>query len=378
MHFRIDYAKAELAGIIDGLYERKKKNKPLTKKLVFIIGNGIHQVDNLLNDDEINKRAAKRHIKYGTPRYTRYKWQLFEYARYYTANYLPSYGHCCIWKLVNDGLCRDIITTNYDLFFDSIWKKYSRLRIKTNPVLTDGEYDWDCYYSHSVKNCFTRYWKIHGSLSHVVFNSKVGSRTPYIFALPRFTVSSNEPGITTAYQLKHSLPFLGYESEIYYRTNFKRGRLDSTFIPYIDWSFGNNRSLFQREISGARAALFNPRSLAAVVMVGFRGFYDSTIHPWNEELVENINHLLNSGYEKIYMAVHENQYAAIKEPSSMLMQRLDSLNHCWTYRSVQHFFYSFFSTFSKYFPISFVEDEYRHWKLYWFLVGKEKAHKGGP
>jgi hypothetical protein len=275
---------------------------------------------------------------------------------------------------MTDGVCSNLITTNYDLFFDTIWKKYPDF-IGTNPILDNHEYDWEGYYSsRKNKRC---YWKIHGSLSHVVFKSEKGSKNPYIFSLPRFAVSSNKPGIATAYRLKHTIPYLGYEAHVYTKTDFCQIRhLSPRFIPYIDWSFGNNRSLFNKEILGAKTVLSKPDSIAAIVLIGFRGFYDPKGHPWNEELYEDLIQLLDSGYNNIYMAVHAKQYAHRRDRESNLMQRLIKAKHCWGYRSIRDFFESVLAL-SMSFPLSLVEDEYLHWKMHWFLTGRERIYKGG-
>src|SRR4051812_24524515 len=111
---------AELGSIIDGLYDELRAGRSLRKRVVFIAGNGIRHVSNILNDDDLKRRAKPQHTR--TPSaWEAFKWRHFEFARFFTATALPSFAHCCIRQLVEDGLCRDVVTTNYDLFFDTIW-----------------------------------------------------------------------------------------------------------------------------------------------------------------------------------------------------------------------------------------------------------------
>jgi hypothetical protein len=113
----------DLSKIINSLYIEKSSGKSIDKKIIFIVGNGILQVCNILNDDEIIKEAAgkKKTLIKGTDEFINYKWKHFEAARYYSYYHRPSFAHYCIYLLAKDGLCQDIITTNYDLFFDAIW-----------------------------------------------------------------------------------------------------------------------------------------------------------------------------------------------------------------------------------------------------------------
>jgi hypothetical protein len=157
----------ELGRIIDRLYGQKLSGRRPAKRLVFLIGSGIRRVCNILNDGQVAIEAQRR--GYSTnPRsrsFQEFKWRLFEYARFHTANTLPTFAHACVSQMMVDGVCRDLITTNYDLFFDSIWEKHPDWGVKQNPLAKSGEFCWAGYYSARIAaRNKPRYWKIHGSL----------------------------------------------------------------------------------------------------------------------------------------------------------------------------------------------------------------------
>ena len=290
---------------------------------------------------------------------------------------MPSFTHCCIWKIVNDGLCDNVITTNYDMFFDSIWTKYPNLRVLMNPVLRRGEFNWEGYFSSASKTPATNYWKLHGSLSHIAFKFGGTGTKSHIFKLPRFMVSSNEPETKSYFSLKHSLPFLGYEAERHPKTHFYLTESqDDHFIPFIDWSFSNDRTPFEREIKWAQSKIKQVDSIAAILIIGFSGYFDPKRSPRNEEIVEGLNALLNSGFDKMFMVVSKKQYGRTKDPPYGLMRRLRRSGHCWKFEdSSDDFIEDFFLTYSDYFPFLSVRREFLKTWPRWFLVQPESIHR---
>ncbi|MCF8083471.1 MAG: SIR2 family protein [Deltaproteobacteria bacterium] len=280
--------------------------------------------------------------------------------------------------MVTDKICRDVITTNYDLFFDSVWAKYPDLNIVQNPVAHRDEFLWDGYYSYRQKaRGKPRYWKIHGSLSHVVFRAQTNLHNWQILRLPRFPISTNQPDLPKAFGAKCLAPFLGYESGIYPNTRFTHPyTLDPQFDPFIDWSYGSKRDLFRREIEGAKKVLKQRAQIAAVVIIGFRGYYNhkDPNDTWNEELVPILDGILNAGAPPVFMAIHEKQYAKIDEPTSQFMKRLENIDRCRSYKKVRHFLEALLYKYSKYFPYRSVGSEYAIWRTHWFLSMKEPKH----
>jgi hypothetical protein len=374
---------AQLGTVIDQVYDAKKRTgRSAKKKIVFLVGSGILHISNILNDDQIISEVAKRSriSKNPTSRsFQEFRWRLFEYARYYTANTLPTLAHACIYQMITDGVCRDVITTNYDLFFDSIWEKYPKLNIKKNPVCTTGEHNWDNYYScRRTLRGNARYWKIHGSLSHVVFRGKSLTAPYQIHQLPRFAISTNQPDLANKFGGETLAPFMGYEERQYPKTQFALpSSLNPQYEPFIDWTYGSKRACFEREIRAASHVLKDKQSVAAIVIIGFRGYFDekNPRNPWNEELVPVINKLIDDGNIPIFMALHRQQYNEINEPTSKLPKRLDSSGCCYVYDDVGAFITELVNRPNcKHFPFATCFNEYGIWMNHWFMVEGERVH----
>ncbi len=367
----------KISNIIDDLYREKEANNKLRKSVVFIVGNGIYPVNNILNDKSRNKIAKKKNIKLNLKedRY-QFKWHLFQYAKYYTENYMPSFSHFFIFQLLNDGICKNVITTNYDMYFDSIWNKNPTLKILQNPILSKQEYDWEGYYSSKSQKKDAAYWKIHGSLSHVIFKQKKLTEHKYIFKLPRFIVSSNSPTIQKTFRIERLLPCLDYEQKVFPNTMFNCNHKEyrKRFEPYIDWVFNNDRVLFKNEIQRALKILKKPSSIAAIILVGLSGFHSPTSHPWNEELVEELSGLHRNGFDKIFMAVHEKQFLKINGRNYGFMKKMYLDNKCWVYKETSDFINGILS-YSNKMRYSEFNDNYKKWQR-WYLAGKELQPSG--
>jgi len=369
----------DLGKVIDSIYASLLRGRVPKKKLLFLVGNGIREVSNILNDDQVAVLAKKRHHKPGTRAYREFKWRLFEYARYHTANTLPSRAHCYIHRMLADQACTDVITTNYDLFFDGIWLRCRDLAISTNPLAKSREYLWDGYYSPQTKSRHSRrYWKVHGSLSHGVFRNKKHPTDGHILvALPRCAIGTNEPTIATAYGLPTTCPFLGYEALEFPNTRFPNyHRVDATFQPFIDWTYENDRTLFKREISMATRILTNTENLAAIVLVGFRGYYNSTdlSDPWNEELVPALQALIKRGFDDVFMAVHEKQAAKMEDPTSELMADRFANKRGVSFADAGALMEELTRRYTKHFPYLTVDAEYEKWAKYYYLTLPERPH----
>lgn len=372
---------AELGGVIDQLYKQKLSGKIPRRRLVFLIGDGIRHVCSILNDGQITKEAAKRGISTNprTRGFQEFKWRLFEFARYYTANTLPTFAHACVNQMVVDGVCRDLVTTNYDLFFDSIWEKYPALGVRQNPVVGSEEYCWADYCSPRLAaRKKPRYWKIHGSLSHIVFQGRNHPAQRQIHRLPRFPISTNQPDLAKAFGMKSLAPYMGYEAGRFLRTQFAHPDfLQAQFEPFIDWSCGNKRSMFRREIRHASRIICEKRSVAAIVVIGFRGYHNEAnpADSRNEELVPVIDAILDEGDPPVFMAVHEKQYVQRHEPTSRLIRRLDRIGRCHPYNEVGMFMQKLLRPPNCHsFPFDTAWNEYKIWSNHWFLTMKEPAH----
>jgi hypothetical protein len=373
---------AQLGSIIDQLYREKQSGLISKRKIVFLVGSGIRHICNILNDDQIKKEITKRPYINKDPKsqsFQEFRWRLFEYARYYTANALPTFAHACIFQMIKDGLCRDLITTNYDLFFDAIWEKYPELGVKQNPVCNQGDYHWDGYYSYKKHpRGKPRYWKIHGSLSHIVFQGRNPSVKPQIHRLPRFACSTNQPDLAKYYGDKCLAPFMGFETSQYRLTKFTHPYLlQSQFEPFIDWTFGNKRSLFDCETRSASRILKDEKNVAAIVIIGFRGYYNDAdiIDPWNEELVPVLTKVLDAGKIEVFIALHKYQYQRSNEPTSGFARRLIKDSRCFVYDDVSKFIQALLNPPNCHlFPFETVKNEFDIWRNYWFINMKEQLH----
>jgi len=272
-----------------------------------------------------------------------------------------------------------MITTNYDMFFDSVWRKYPSMRIATNPVATKNEYLWDGYYSYksSSKNAKS-YWKIHGSLSHGVFNSAGAIHDAHLLvSLPRIAIPTNRPEIAAHYGIKTTSPFLGYEASANPDTDFPNHRnLESTFQPFIDWTYRNDRSRFHREIEAVKSILRKPDAFEAIILLGFRGYYDhaNPADPWNEELIPVLEDRIAAGFDDSCMAVHKAQFATLKEPGSAFLRDRHSRGRAAQFSDAGAMMRELLSRYSKRFPYNLVDAEHAKWANYYYLSSTEAIH----
>ena len=363
-----------LGRIIDGLIAQKRSGRLLNRWLVFVVGNGIDSVNNIIDDKALRLKAGGRYKT--TKSFEAFKWRHFEYARYYSSTSLPSYAHYCIYKLVETGVCRDVITTNYDMFFDSIWEHSPTMRVHQNPVAEADEHSWEGYFATRRRAATgVRYWKIHGSLSHVCFGGRRGG-PHHLYRLPRFAISANDDSLAQKYRIPTQAPFMGFEMAHYPRTTFaNQADLIGGFRPYIDWTWDSDRTRFRREIDGAKEVLSTPAKIAAIVLVGFSGYFNDhdPNDAWNEELVPVIRHLRANGFRDVYMAVHENQIARISRPTYGLMRELQREKRCWPFRVSGDLFGDLVTKFCRTFPCDYAETEYTKWK-HWYLSMVEADH----
>jgi hypothetical protein len=137
----------------------------------------------------------------------------------------------------------------------------------------------------------------------------------------------------------------------------------------------NNRTRFQREIESAKSVLRSPEKIAAVLLIGFSGYFDhhNLKDPWNEELVPEIQQLRADGFSNVYMAVHKAQADRIGRPAYRLMRELATEKRCSIYDVAGVFMADLLRDFSRKFPCDYAEAEYAKWKR-WYLPPGEASH----
>jgi hypothetical protein len=169
---------------------------------------------------------------------------------------------------------------------------------------------------------------------------------------------------------------MGYEAACYPHTRFAAlTDLSPGFSPFIDWTYNNDRSRFQREIVAAKNVLRDSAKIAALVLIGFSGYFNehNTSDPWNEELVPEIRRLHSRGFDKIFMAVHAAQARRAAAPTYGLMRDLMRENRWWSYNATNDFMTELLNGHSRRFPYNYAESEYTRWKR-WFSPRGEATH----
>ncbi len=328
--------KTVLSGISDlmsAMYETKAVANQ--KKLLFIIGDGLFPIKSIIHETRLLKDFQKIHGSLYTadsPEFIEYKWRIYEYARFYTANHHPTLAHSCVLQLARDGFVDSIVTTNYDMMIDSLLSKCPDLDIAKNPVLAQYEYPFEDYYSSSnMRENSVAYWKIHGSLDHVVFRKSDDLTKFHLHKLPRFPVSSNLTDEIGRTEPKLYIPYLGWERDFFVDTTFHDEReLDTVFSHHIDWNYNNDRRPFNREIESVKEILKSSDDLAGIVLLGFKGYYNTTNpnDPNNEEIVPLLLDIAEQSKTDIYMIVTRRQYSDPR-PVKPLIEELKRQSRCY-------------------------------------------------
>jgi hypothetical protein len=97
------------------------------------------------------------------------EWSYYELARFISANGLPPTYYYYIWLLCARGLTDCLITTNYDLYWDSIVDKVGGFGdpVFTRPVVNSGE----VIDQHPADPNAIVMWKLHGTLDVIRFET---------------------------------------------------------------------------------------------------------------------------------------------------------------------------------------------------------------
>ena len=150
-----------------------------------------------------------------------------------------------------------------------------------NPVLPNNTYDWDGHYSPatlSSKNNTVKFFKIHGSFSHVIFLGCKGSQ-PHIFKLPQFLTAFNIG--ETRKKLKTA--FYHFNINHYPKVGCKSSVNTGYYVHFIDWLI-NNRDAFEKELEFSISDIQDTTNVEMIISVGFTGRPDEELC---DELIEN-------------------------------------------------------------------------------------------
>lgn len=308
------------------------------RKLVFIIGNGFHPVDSILREEDfqaaVNKRYGKKAVaSWKRERFDQERWKYLEYTRFVTKNITPSLSYFLLNYVINERQVKAVITSNYDLYFNSIFDRTNKSpdAYCFNPAIGDGDYDWEGYYSKktAAKADAVRIFKIHGSLSHAVFRDcRRLNNQLHIFRLPSFIVGFDTGQIRRQYKVKYLHDYLGHVGikcgDI---TLIDDEKQTGYYVHYMDWATkhlsaagSSYRDFFSKEIEGAKAELADTANVGAVVIIGFTGYYDpaNPRDEYNEELSPVIETLVPR--VPVFHFLREDQYdSALRRANALYL-----------------------------------------------------------
>ncbi len=169
------------------------------------------------------------------------RWKHLEYSRFWTLNNTPPLGYFLLHYLAKNNAIRTIITTNYDLFLNSIFSRFDCAQ-KTyfNPAINEHEFNWEEYYSTKKitdKNTL-KIFKIHGSLTHVVFRKCYDNQNhSHIFKLPSFLIGFDTSQLRKMFNLKYLHNYLGHEGVKYNEPSLiNDNAATGYYVHYIDWA----------------------------------------------------------------------------------------------------------------------------------------------
>jgi hypothetical protein len=209
----------------------------------------------------------------------RIRWKFHEHARFVSANGQPVKTYFYMVELARNGAVDAVITTNYDLWLDSLMLTDRRTSRGTLNPLADADYvdRSDGYYSSESPNRAPKVWKVHGSLSHVSFRA-----CHSVFRLPNFLVGRADEGFVTFGEFHHR-HYIARQADSAPRGECMDGTCGE-YVHHIDTNYdGAVRDVFGPEISAACSHISNCPDQTCVVLVGFRG---SEVEELNEPLVE--------------------------------------------------------------------------------------------
>jgi hypothetical protein len=197
-------------------------------------------------------------------------WGKREEARVKTLRCYPSHDYFVLWWFVKMGLVDVIVTTNYDCHLDATFgpKQKCGCKIAFNPLLDADSFPFAryCSHRHSTKTQL-RIWKIHGTL-----NTAYLPRNRHIMTLPDCP-----------------LPQIFQNQMWLYGAVGTTGNLNCRYKHLIDIN-KQSRECFTLLIESAIEDLTDETATAAILILGFKGYYnkDSPNDPRNEELTPHI------------------------------------------------------------------------------------------
>lgn len=299
------------------------RDRALPGKVALVVGDGI--------DPQLAIKPRPRYIEYARSQgitintifdEDRQCWRYYETERWSSWNIKPALAYYYAWRLCFEELIHCIITTNYDLWFESMLHKDPlRQGFTLNPVASDTEYLYEGFYEQQsqILNKM-QLFKAHGSLNFASFIDSAHPE-PLIFKLPQFLVGFPRSKPRDEFALPaHN--YLGCElaTSGIVHPSFIIDRCDR-LAHFIDFNFP--RSVYSRVINSSFDVL-DSADVNLVLVIGFSGFYDTSdsTNPFNEELVPVLLDIANS--VPVYQLLNTNQ----NPTQSYLYNELQSKRNC--------------------------------------------------
>ncbi len=257
--------------------------KAANRKILVVVGDGIdpvlelHGLSPIKESDISHPRSGRLQAQ------DKSGWSRFEHTRHVTQNVEPNRSYQFIFHLARLQLVQAIITTNYDLTLNSLFSRLAMpLGVKINPILNPGEYEYGGYCSPQDPRALP-IWKIHGSLSHVLFR-----KCKTIFPCPDFVLPFGPMDIVNEFDHLISHIYLPRHASCCSSKRSLRIRKSRCghYVHVLDWKIPNFswHPLFRRIIQGAMAEF--RRDPYAILILGFKGFRGMPGDPRHEEINE--------------------------------------------------------------------------------------------
>lgn len=282
--------------------------KAANRKILVILGDGIDPVLELHGLTPI-KEYDISHPRHGRLRARdQSSWSRIEHVRLMTQNVEPFRSYQFIFHLVRLQLVQAIITTNYDLTLDSLFSRLApHMNVKINPILNPREYNHQGYCSPQDPGALP-IWKIHGSLSHVLFR-----KCKTLFPCPDFVIPFDPMDILDEFDHLISHVYLPRHASCCSarRSLSRRESRCEYYVHVMDWKIPNfsRHPIFQRIIRGSMAEFH--KDPYAILILGFKGNKTSPGDPRHEEINDEAENVSGRGIQWA-MFVSPRQYDRIE------------------------------------------------------------------
>lgn len=256
------------------------KAKSERKKLDIVIGDGIDPMLDLHNIFP----PEDRHFENPNPNIVAKKdsncWKYFEHVRLMTTNARPIESYQFVFHLVNCGIAKSVITTNYDMTLDTVWENLSKemvVDVVKNPILNSGESDFTQFANRKGSDDSVEFWKIHGCLSKVICRECLTVLQCPDFVVPFGSLGAYDITDEFIHPLSHRyLPNIAKccpvdEAEFYLHS---QRSLCGNYVHCVDWNLKKFKELspFNKIIESAMTSL--QKDPFGIIFIGFKGNKD--------------------------------------------------------------------------------------------------------